>query len=155
MLHNTISQVCGSQIDGAKTGCCHFTESERPIKDQLPPDFFCPPDNILSPDFKVFRGDISKRARHSETGTTLREHFLLRRVWKFKFLAAQWEAEVETSQKPPACAEKFLHPSGGDYQEGQREGGGVWEPRWHCPLSRQILDGLQSKLSAPFHDHLL
>lgn len=27
------------------------------------------------------------------------------------------------SQKPPACAEKFLYPSGDDYQQGLREGG--------------------------------
>lgn len=74
MLHNTISQLCGSQIDRAKTGCCHFTESQRPIKDKLPL-YFCSPDNILSPDFKVFHRDISKRARRSET--TLRGSFLL------------------------------------------------------------------------------
>lgn len=45
-------------------------------------------------------------------------------VWKVKFLATQWEAEVETSQKPSACADEFLVPSGGDYQESRREGRG-------------------------------
>lgn len=39
MLHSTISKLCGSQTDRAKPGCCHFAESERPIKD-YPPLYF-------------------------------------------------------------------------------------------------------------------
>lgn len=63
-----------------KRAAATFTQRERPIKDYSPPPplfFLSSPDNVLSLAFKVSRGYISKRARHSETGTTLWEHFLL------------------------------------------------------------------------------
>lgn len=106
------SQLCGSQLnDEGPVG------SERSFF-----VFLSPLDKVLSLGFKVFKASQTLWDRNN-FARVISPHC----VWKFKFLATQWEAEAETSQKPSACVEKFLLPSGGDYQERQRgeEGGAL------------------------------
>lgn len=65
----------------SQNGLLPLSHKEKDLSKTTPPTpllfFLSSPDNVLSLAFKVSRGYISKRARHSETGTTLWEHFLL------------------------------------------------------------------------------
>lgn len=126
----SVSYVDHRQTELKLAAATLHTQSEGPVKEYVCNQytfFFVVvvlPDNILSLDFKVFSWDAysepdilkQEQLRESNSSSLC--------VWKFKFQATQWEAEVKTSQKSSACADKFLLPSGGDYQESRREGSG-------------------------------